>query len=253
MRKNLAVWIASAFALLAAESQAQLHITVYPSKDDNNKTLWIFKGYTSKIYQAGSLGRISSFEEDRDKLFQMSRYWETHLNYDGDFSEEGKIFREDVRNESIEITPLKTTSRDYRYLDWYREGDVNAPTAIISNNWIPITHVYMHEEGNTEEFTGEGDNDYLGIALREDTRYHPYKPFEWRGSGNVDKPISDFYLGTRTSWEDSAYSFVGEGLLTIDIVPEPEEYAIVFGLFALGFVFFHRRQQKKKRKGWGKI
>ncbi len=32
------------------------------------------------------------------------------------------------------------------------------------------------------------------------------------------------------------------------VIPEPEEYALVFGLFALGFVFFHRRMMQKKRK-----
>ena len=32
------------------------------------------------------------------------------------------------------------------------------------------------------------------------------------------------------------------------IITEPEEYALVFGLFALGFVFFHRRQMQKKRQ-----
>lgn len=32
------------------------------------------------------------------------------------------------------------------------------------------------------------------------------------------------------------------------IIPEPEEYALVFGLFALAFVFFHRRFQKKQRQ-----
>ena len=31
------------------------------------------------------------------------------------------------------------------------------------------------------------------------------------------------------------------------IIPEPEEYALVFGLFALGFVLFHRRIMQKKR------
>ena len=33
-----------------------------------------------------------------------------------------------------------------------------------------------------------------------------------------------------------------------NIIPEPEEYALVFALFALGFVFFHRRWQKMQKK-----
>ena len=31
-------------------------------------------------------------------------------------------------------------------------------------------------------------------------------------------------------------------------IPEPKEYALVFGLFALAFVFFHRQMQKKRRQ-----
>ena len=32
------------------------------------------------------------------------------------------------------------------------------------------------------------------------------------------------------------------------IIPEPEEYALVFGLFALGFVILRRHWQKKQRQ-----
>ncbi len=32
------------------------------------------------------------------------------------------------------------------------------------------------------------------------------------------------------------------------IIPEPEEYALVFGLFALGFVILRRHFQKKRQQ-----
>ena len=31
------------------------------------------------------------------------------------------------------------------------------------------------------------------------------------------------------------------------VIPEPEEYALVFGLFALGFVVVRRQLQKKRQ------
>lgn len=79
----------------------------------------------------------------------------------------------------------------------------------------------------------------------------------WSGSGLVAKPISDFFAGEFNNGVGLPYFADGSiGSVRVHIhrlIPEPEEYALAFGLFALGFAFFHRRQQKKKRKGWGKI
>ena len=68
----------------------------------------------------------------------------------------------------------------------------------------------------------------------------------WTGAGILNKPIGDFFAGTynRTSGAFSQVSyFVANSLnslqVTINsaIIPEPEEYALIFGLFALGFCF----------------
>ena len=74
----------------------------------------------------------------------------------------------------------------------------------------------------------------------------------WVGSGLVDKPISDFFAGTYNSQGPFFTSLSGMRVtINSQVIPEPEEYALVFGLFALAFVvlFRHRRQlQKKKRQ-----
>ena len=81
----------------------------------------------------------------------------------------------------------------------------------------------------------------------------------WVGAGILNKPIGDFFAGTfghggvsRASIDETY--FVANSLnslqVTINnqIIPEPEEYALVFGLFALGFVLLRRHLQKKKQR-----
>ena len=69
------------------------------------------------------------------------------------------------------------------------------------------------------------------------------------GAGIISKLIGDFHTGTSNSWgfshpyfaansQDSTQVRFHSGI----IIPEPEEYALVFGLFALGFVFFRHRR-----------
>lgn len=74
----------------------------------------------------------------------------------------------------------------------------------------------------------------------------------WSGSGLVDKPISDFFAGEFNNVGGTPYfSDRSAGSVQIRIrssVPEPEEYAIAFGLFAIGFVFTRRYLQKKWEK-----
>ena len=49
-------------------------------------------------------------------------------------------------------------------------------------------------------------------------------------------------------WNFFAANATGSICLVVNsqIIPEPEEYALVFGLFALGFVFVHRRRMQNK-------
>lgn len=71
----------------------------------------------------------------------------------------------------------------------------------------------------------------------------------------MDKPISDFFVASFPSTIGDPY-FSGRGWSEIQlevfsnhVIPEPAEYALVFGLFAIGFVIFmkYKVQQDGKR------
>ena len=79
--------------------------------------------------------------------------------------------------------------------------------------------------------------------------------FEWLGDGIMDKPISDFphypdAFGISPSWDGRTrkiplilFIVAVESLCVVysRVIPEPEEYALVFGLFVLAFVIVRRR------------
>ena len=76
----------------------------------------------------------------------------------------------------------------------------------------------------------------------------------WVGAGVINKPIGDFFTGTYTLHASSRPLFAANDgssvqfVVNSQIIPEPEEYALVFGLFALGFVIVRRHFQKKQRQ-----
>lgn len=84
----------------------------------------------------------------------------------------------------------------------------------------------------------------------------------WFGSGILNKPIGDFFGGNTANYDQRFVPnssanppyFVERSGGQVNlrfyrrVIPEPAEYALVFGLFALGFVFFRRRFQKKKHE-----
>ena len=84
----------------------------------------------------------------------------------------------------------------------------------------------------------------------------------WIGAAIMtNKPIAHFHLtaaiqegyngNRRGNAVLGGWTGFAENNLRIRVhstIPEPEEYALVFGLFALGFVFFHRHRQKKRHR-----
>ena len=76
----------------------------------------------------------------------------------------------------------------------------------------------------------------------------------WVGAGILNKPIGDFFTGTYALDSNSRPDFAANNgnslrvVINSQVIPEPQEYAFVFGLFALAFVFFHRHRQKKRRQ-----
>ena len=75
----------------------------------------------------------------------------------------------------------------------------------------------------------------------------------WVGAGLINKPIGDFFTGTYNGSPESVnFAAASHGAIQVrvnsQIIPEPEEYALIFALFVLGFVFFHRRRMQRKRQ-----
>ena len=96
--------------------------------------------------------------------------------------------------------------------------------------------------------------DSLGIRVSgSNLGYSSGDTSAWVGAGILNKPIGDFFAGTFNNLNPRplfAANSSGSVRVVINnqVIPEPEEYALVFALFALGFVFFHRHRQKKQRQ-----
>ena len=95
--------------------------------------------------------------------------------------------------------------------------------------------------------------DHIGIRGSSGFNYGSYtgQASSWTGSGLlINKPVSDFVTGNVNTWAGLNPNFAGSGVtlrIHSAIIPEPEEYALVFGLFALGFVILRRYFQKKRQ------
>ena len=128
----------------------------------------------------------------------------------------------------------------------------NTPTITIAGRGTrTIARLFMDEDAHT---SSQGVRDGWGIRIQApNLLYGSGEASSWVGAGVINKPIGDFFTGTFHNW-GGVPRFAGssDGSLRIvvnsQIIPEPEEYALVFGLFALGFVFFHRRMMQKKKR-----
>ena len=76
----------------------------------------------------------------------------------------------------------------------------------------------------------------------------------WMGAGILNKSIGDFFTGTYDNRSTSGspgprFAAQSNGSVRVvvngQVIPEPEEYALVFGLFALGFVILRRHFSKR--------
>lgn len=102
----------------------------------------------------------------------------------------------------------------------------------------------------------QADNfaDEMGIRVSgSNLSYSTNQSSRWLGSALLSKPISDFVAGSFFNDADGP-RFAASGASSVQItlnsgfIPEPEEYALVFALFALAFVILRRHFQKKKRR-----
>ena len=107
----------------------------------------------------------------------------------------------------------------------------------------------------------------MGIRVTASSiSYSTNDAVSWSGQGILSQSITNFAVNTAGEYYYNyifgpyfpaagalgAPSFSGFRVMVSStlaaLIPEPEEYAIVFGLFALGFIFFHRHITRKNGK-----
>ena len=230
-------------------AQAQLILDVYPSQDNpTNQTLWIFSGSS----QTAASGNIRSSGND----FLAQDSWEVS----------GKLFNANKPdNQVITLSPLFSSSntndiesvRTRTAGVWgagspFANNATNTPTITISSGSRTIASFYLDEDPPA------GDEDDMGIRVSGSTlSYSSRNSSAWVGAGILNKPIGDFFAGTFNNAvvrDLGTPSFAANSagsvrvIVNSQVIPEPEQYALVFGLFALGFVLCRRYFQKKQRQ-----
>ena len=248
------------------QSQAQLYIDVYPSQDNyQTQTLWVLSGNSQAsmfLLQSDAYIRHGAFPStigvnERDTYPLQDRLYAgpTGLNSGSPFS----------MNRLLALSPLSTSSLDYAGVTnfWAATNTVSSrasaagtPTLSFSNRVAngavtnrSISHMVMYDQPANDNWIGPRVGGGSNLA------YGTNRPaVNWFGAGLIQQPIGDFrsrdpYIRNKGNILGYfAANALGEGLrirVHSATVPEPKEYALVFGLFALAFVAFRRRFQNK--------
>ncbi len=230
-------------------ANAQLFVHVYPSQDNpTNQTLWIFSGSS----QTAASGNIRSSGNDflaqdswevSDKLFNANKPDNQVITLSPLFSSSNTNDIESVRTRTAGVWGAGSP---------FANNATNTPTITISSGSRTIASFYLDEDPPA------GDEDDMGIRVSGSTlSYSAGQSSAWVGSGIINKPIGDFFAGTFNNAvvrDLGTPSFAAQSngsvrvIVNSQIIPEPEEYALVFGLFALGFVIVRRHFQKKRQQ-----
>ena len=122
------------------------------------------------------------------------------------------------------------------------EGD-SAPTITIGANALAISHLAFDSQSSL------GDPG-PGILASPFHFYTAGNAVSWSGAGILTNfNMSQFNPGTyRSSSHPNFFSHALRLTIRNEAIPEPQEYAFVFGLFALGFVLVRRHCQPKKQR-----
>ena len=257
------IWLALAMIWTAPpESQAQyLFLHVYPSQDDPTKTLWIFgseSGTTTPFYGNTIRSGGNDFHRrDSWKLYDINIYGNNKPT-----------------NQLFSLSPLFSSTNHPKDIDSITRRIPGAPSfGPLSENTIlfanaNITNSPTMTAGSATEtigsiFMNNVDQDYQAeIGIRGmagdgvNLGYTTNDVFRWVGTGILDKPISDFRLrdsfiiSNQTSPTRPFFASRDGGIsLTFHsrAIPEPAEYALVFGLFALAFVIFSRQFKRNRQ------
>ncbi len=259
-RKPLALVALIATALLAfvplEQSQAQLYIDVYQSQDNpTNQTLWIFSGSgtTRTLYSVRNSNAGNDNRHRRDT-------WEVDDN-------SGDLYAgTEPNNLHIALSPLLSSSnaKDIASINARIPGggktNITFKTGNNANRNRTISHMFM--SGNA---TGHLYRDDMGIRVSGGSfTFQNNDASSWSGAGLLNKPFSEFETGStdgiftfnnQAGLANTGPAFAANSRGSVQvrfhrgtIIPEPEEYALVFGLFALGFVVVRRHRQKKRRQ-----
>ena len=206
------------------QSQAQLMITIRPSASNTNNPILIFSGNTTASAAEAIRTSAVGSNEIADTFSVANLYSVTNL---------AGVVRS--------LSPLTTLAADDP--DRIDQGD-SAPTITFAvTNALTISRIAFDSQPVL------GDHD-LGIRVSSYHFYTSGNAVSWSGAGILTNfNMSQFNPGTYQS--SSHPNFSSQSLrLTVNsrAIPEPEQYALIFGLFALGFVFFHRCITRKKRQ-----
>ena len=238
------------------EAQAQLVINAYPSQDNPaGQTLWIFSGSSTasasnSIRSSGtsynirdSWGFISS-SSNGGNIYDANKPSDTNFSLSPLFSSSNA---KDIASVNARIPGGGKTDITFA------ASATNTPTITIAGFPQTIARLWMDEDS--------GSSDNFGIRITgiylTYLSYSNGNASSWVGAGIINKPIDDFFAGTFNNYGDGPlsgpnFAAFSDGSVQIvvnsQIIPEPQEYALVFGLFALGFVLFHRHRQRKQRR-----
>ena len=225
-------------------------INVYPSQDTNNQTLWIFSGSSTarnngSIRTSGSYHVQDSWEvvENNYKIYNANKPSAgLTLSLSSLFSSSNA---KDIASVNARIPGGGKTNITFA------ASATNTPTFTIGSGSRTISQIYMRHYGG---FVA----DDIGTRVSgSDLSYSSGNSSAWVGAGILNKPIGDFHAGTLNNrgsgnsgkpWFAAASNGSVRIIVNTQIIPEPEEYALIFGLFALAFVFFHRHRQRKRQQ-----
>ena len=251
----------SALSLVSWEqSQAQLFIDIYQSRDNTNQTLWVFSGSGT----ARQLWSVRNSNADNATFHRRDTWevWDVGPNisdlYAGTEPNNQIVALSSITNQNA------VTSRDRWYVANILTNLTTATTPTISfttgsnpSRSRSIASIYM--DGVSLEGVHSFADD-IGIRVSGGSfTYQANDASAWSGAGLLNKPISEFEMVTElpshreTSNSGPLFAQRTVGSVRIrlhhgTLIPEPEEYALVFGLFALAFVFFHRRRKMQKKR-----
>ncbi len=238
--------IAIAIIWTATTAQAQLYIDVYPSQDNpDSEIVWIFSGSSTAHY--GSSIRSSQNYHARD-------------SWKHDDVGESLYLANKPTNQLVSLSPLFSNTNNPTDIesiqkripgsDRTQDFDAivtNAPTVTIGSTSRPIGKIFMND----------ADVDEIGIRITPPNLvFTNGQTSRWFGAGILNKPHSDFapseYLENPLVSYTTHATAIGAPYFAErqrngvrlrihhSFIPEPAGYALVFGLFAIGFIFFRR-------------